>query len=99
MTDRASHDPYAPARPAGRRAAAGVDAAVDVPEDADEALAMLDQDEDSPGDLAARARLVLAAELTRPPSRRRKSILARVVEVLGETEVASFVVALTDGDG
>lgn len=64
---------------------------VDVPEDHEAALAYLAGPDDGtvhPLAPEVRARLVLAAELTRQPSRRRKSLLAAITETLGAAEVA-----------
>jgi hypothetical protein len=68
----------------------GYTLAGDVPEEHQAALAYLNaaaEDDETPA--ADRARLVLAAEMTRPTSKRRKSILDAVTEVLGADEVTA----------
>lgn len=64
----------------------------DVPEEHQAALAYLTAAEDDETSPADRARLVLAAEMTRPASKRRKSILDAVTETLGEAEVIARTV-------
>lgn len=69
----------------------------DVPEEHAAVMDMLTASDGMTDDeQALRARLVLAGELTRPESKRRKSILAAVTETLGEAEVAERTAAAAE---
>lgn len=70
----------------------GYSLGADVPEEHQAALAFLADVEEEGITAGDRARLVLAAEMTRPASKRRKSILDAVTETLGEAEVIARTV-------
>lgn len=70
----------------------GYSLGADVPEEHKAALGFLAEVEEEGITPADRARLVLAAEMTRPASKRRQSILDAVTETLGEVEVATRTV-------